>query len=264
MKAYNHQSFTIPAALTALLLISAHPAAANQWYVGGSVGYTMQSDSSNEGATGDFTTGNGSPVVPTGTQISAGTPYGWDTSFDGGLGLAAEVGWMHESGLRLGLEFTYSGNDVDTHDNVNVAGTVIDGVDAAVLTGSPNQLGATVGQVVADARGDISSTGLFANAYYDFNRSNAFYPYVGAGIGIMNVNVKFDPSGVDIIDDSETKFAYQLKAGVGYHVTEQIDVFGEYAFRGSEDINVQNDLFPGDLDVENQQHVVSVGIRYTF
>ncbi|MGI9537684.1 MAG: hypothetical protein ACR2PB_11495, partial [Desulfocapsaceae bacterium] len=143
--------------------------AANQWYVGGSLSYLNQSDSSNSGTTGDFTTGNGSPAVPNGTSISSGTPYGWDTDFSSGWALSGEGGYMHDSGFRAALELAFSDADVDTHKNVNVAGTVIDGVDAAVLTGSSEQLGATVGQVVADGKGDISSTGLFLNAYYDFN-----------------------------------------------------------------------------------------------
>jgi len=265
MKSWKSKHTVIPLGLTALLIFSTSSmAATGEWYIGGSLGYVWQNDSSNSGSTGEFTTGNGSPAVPTGSQINAGTPYGWDTSFDGGWAIAGEGGWMHDSGLRLGLELTYSGDDVDTHKNVNVAGTVIDGVDAAVLTGSPEQLGATVGQVVADGKGDITSTGLFLNAYYDFNRSNTFYPYVGLGIGFMNVNVKFNPSDIGIIDDDETKFAYQLKAGLAYRIAEQFDVYGEYAFRGTDDIKVQNDLFPGDLEIENQQHLLSLGVRYRF
>ena len=263
MKSLKSRYLIIPTSFIAIFVLSSI-SLAEEWYVGGSLGYVWQTDSSNKGTTGQFNTGNGSPAVPTGTQISAGTPYGWDTSFDGGWAIAGEGGWMHDSGLRVGLELTFSGNDVDTHKNVNVAGTVIDGVDAAVLTGSSSKLGATVGQVVADGKGDISSTGLFLNAYYDLNRSNDFYPYIGLGIGFMNVNVKFEPSNVSIIDDDETKFAYQLKAGLGYRLTEQFDVYGEYAFRGTDDIEVKNNLFPGDLEVENQQHLLSLGIRYRF
>ena len=246
------------------IAISTPVLAANQWYVGGSLSYLNQVDSSNSGTTGDFTTGNGSPAVPNGTSISAGTPYGWDTDFSSGWALSGEGGYMHDSGFRAALELAFSDADVDTHKNVNVAGTVIDGVDAAVLTGSSEQLGATVGQVVADGKGDISSTGLFLNAYYDFNRSNKFYPYVGLGIGFMNVNVEFKPSNVGIVDDNETKFAYQLKAGAAYRITDTLDIYGEYAYRATDDIKVQNELFPGDLEVENQQHLLGIGVRYRF
>ena len=92
----------------------------------------LQNDSSNSGATGAFTTGNGAPALPFGTAIAAGTPYGWETEFDNGYALAGEVGAFYDNGFRSGIELVYSKADVDTHSGVNVAGTVIDGVDAAV------------------------------------------------------------------------------------------------------------------------------------
>lgn len=253
--------------ITALALVgftASTSHAQHDWYVGGSLSYLMQSNSDNSGTTGDFTTGNGSPVIPFETPIAAGTPYGWETEFDGGWAISGEVGLLYASGLRSGIELTYSTADVDTHKGVNVAGTVIDGVDAAVLTGSRNQLGATVGQVVADGQGSISSTGVFLNLYYDFIELGSFYPYLGAGIGLMSVDVEYNPSGVKIVDQSETKMGFQLKAGLTWRTTENIDLYGEYVFRMTDDIEVDNSLFPGKLDIENKQHLVSVGLRYRF
>ena len=63
---------------------AALPASAQEWYVGGSIGYALQADSSNTGSTGAFRTGNGAPALPFGTAIAAGTPYGWETEFDNG------------------------------------------------------------------------------------------------------------------------------------------------------------------------------------
>ncbi len=237
---------------------------AGQWYVGGSLGYALQSDSDNSGNTGSFTTGNGAPAIPFGTPIGAGTPYGWETEFDGGFAIAGEAGLMYDSGFRSGIEITYSNADVDSHSGVTVAGTNIDGVDAAVLTGSPTQLGASVGQVVSDGKGDISPLGVFLNLYYDFNKNGVVEPYIGAGVGVMFVDVEYNPSNVGIIDDDDTVFAYQLKAGATYNVNANVDIYGEYAYRGSEDIEVSNDLFPGSLDIENTQHVFSIGVRYAF
>lgn len=241
------------------------PASAQEWYAGGSVGYAMQDDSSNSGETGAFTTGNGAPVIPFGTAIAAGTAYGWETELDNGYALSGEFGAAYGNGFRSGVELVYSKADVETHSGVNVAGTVIDGVDAAVLTGSATQLGATVGQVVATPDGDqIESTSLFANLYYDFNREGLISPYLGAGIGYSDVSVQYSPSGVGIIDDSEGKLAYQLKAGATWSVSERIDLYGEAAYRATDDVELDNQLFPGTLNIENTQTVFSVGARYRF
>jgi len=126
-------------------------------------------------------------------------------------------------------------------------------------------LGATVGQVVATPDGDqIESTSLFANLYYDFNREGLISPYVGAGIGYSDVSVQYSPSGVGIIDDSEGKLAYQLKAGATWSVSERIDLYGEAAYRATDDVKLENALFPGTLNIENTQTVFSVGARYRF
>ncbi|MEM1105169.1 MAG: outer membrane beta-barrel protein [Pseudomonadota bacterium] len=249
-------------AATAAALVCAGTASAQDWYVSGSIGINAQSDSDNSGATDAFTTGNlgdGSTL-----DVAAGTDYGWKTEFDSGLSLAGEVGLKTAGGLRGGLELVYTNADVDTHTGVTLGGGSIDAVDAAALTGDAEAIGASVAAVVADGQGDITTTGIFANVYYDFDTGNQFVPYVGAGIGFVDVDVEYSPSGVGIIDDGETKFAYQLRAGAGFEVSENVEVFGEYTYRASDDIEVNNDLFPGTLDIENQQNLFSVGVRYTF
>jgi len=252
------------AAMASAFSLIATPAFAEGWYGAASAGFNFQSDSSNSGQTGAFNTGNGDPVIPNGTPIAAGTPYGWKTEFDTGYVLSGEFGRMYDNGFRVSGEIVYSKADVDKHSGVSVGGTIIDGVDAAVIAGSPTQLGATVGQVVADGRGDISNLGVFANVYYDFNRMGAISPYVGAGIGVSNVDVTYRPSDISVINDSETKFAYQIKAGAAYALTERFDVFTELAYRATEDVTFSNQLFPGNLSIENQQTTLSFGgrIRY--
>jgi opacity protein-like surface antigen len=239
-------------------------AEAQEWYAGGSIGAVMQSDSDNQGVTGAFVTGNGSPTVPNGTPVAAGTPYGWTTEFDGGWSASAEAGLRYASGLRSGIELAYSKADVDRHSDVRLATIALDNVDAAVVTGSATQLGATVGQVVADGRGELTNFAVFANGYYDFNRAGAFQPYVGAGIGFSQVEVDYSPSGVQIIDGDDTAFAWQLKAGATWRFGEKWEAYGEYAYRQTDDVTFDNQLFPGTLDIENKASILQVGMRYRF
>lgn len=248
----------------AIVLASTSAAHAQDWYAGGSLGILMQDDSDNSGATGAFNTGNGAPAVPNGTPVAAGTPYGWNTEFDDGVAISAEVGMRYGGGLRSGLELAYTKSDVERHSGVTLGGTVIDGVDAAVLTGSATQLGATVGAVVADGRGDITNTALFANLYYDFATGGAFEPYVGAGIGFAQVDVDYSPSGVGIINGDDTAFAWQLKGGVTWKIDPSWEAYGEYAYRQTDDVSFDNQLFPGSLDIENTQSIFSAGVRFRF
>ncbi len=237
-------------------------ASAQEYYVGGSIGISQQNDSDNSGSTGAFTTGN----LGDGTTlaVASGTPYGWSTEFDNGTAFSGEFGARYGNGFRAGVEIVYSSADVDTHTGVTLGGGSIDALDAASIAGSPTPLGVTVAEVVADGRGDISNTGIFFNGYYDFNQEGALQPYVGAGIGYSDVSVSYNPSGISVIDDSEGKFGYQVKVGATWRLQNQWEVFGEYAYRATEDLEFDNQLFPGTLEIENTQNVFSVGARYKF
>jgi opacity protein-like surface antigen len=230
--------------------------------VGGSVGWLRQSDSDNDGRTGAFNTGNGAPTVPNGTPVAAGTPYGWNTELDNGYTISGEVGFFYDTGLRSGIEIFYSDPDVAKHSNVRLGGAGLDGVDAAVIAGSPTALGAAVGQVLSRDDGNIRNLALFANAYYDFNRSGNFRPYIGAGLGVSRVEVSYRPSWINVIDDDDTIFAWQGKAGVSWSLSPRTEIYGEYAYRATEDIKLQNRLFPGSLAIHNEQQAVSVGVRF--
>ena len=248
--------------LVSALALSATPAMAGDWYLSGSIGALNQSDSDNEGATGAFTTGNlgdGSTLA-----VADGTPYGWNTDFETGASYAIEVGKRTDKGLRFGAEGVFTNADVDTHTNVTLGGGSIDAVDAAAIAGSPDPLGVTVAQVVADGRGEISQQALFANVYYDFTSSSAITPYVGAGIGVSDVDVEYRPSDIGVIDDGQTKFAYQGKAGLTLSFDSPLEVFGEVAYRATSDVETRNDLFPGSLDIENKQFSFGAGVRFAF
>jgi opacity protein-like surface antigen len=256
--------FKIPisAALSAAIFVGA--SAAHDWYAGGSVAWMQQSDSDNSGQfTSDFTTGEGGTVAA-GTVLPAGTDLGWETGFDNSYAVSGEVGARFHNGLRGALEVSFSEADVDDHKNLSAAGIALDGEDVAVLTGSATTTGSTVGQVLANGRGQIQNTAVYANAYYDFDLGYAVKPYIGAGVGVSNVEVEYNPSGVGVTKDSSVKLAGQLKAGATYQVTNQWEVFGEYTYRTTEDVKVDLDLVPGNLRVENEQQMVGIGLRYRF
>lgn len=242
--------------------MTANAGGAGTIYVSGSIGIVNQNSSDNEGVTGAFTTGNlgdGSTL-----DVAAGTDYSWNTEFDTGTSYAFEIGKRYENGLRLGLEGLRTSADVDTHTGVTLGGGAIGSLDAAAIASSPTPLGVTIADVVADGQGEVSQSALFLNAYYDFNTGGTLQPYLGLGLGLSDVNVEYNPSAITVIDDSETLFAYQGKAGVTIAFDSPFEVFGEVAYRATSDVDTENSLFPGTLDVENKQTTFSAGVRYKF
>ena len=231
---------------------------AGEPYIGLSGGIALPEDSNNSGqfdaavpATDDF------------DAIATDTDLAWTTEFDTGFALNGQLGYAFDNGFRVELEGAYSKYDVDTHTGLTVGSANIDAVDVAVLTrGAPDSAHPTVGAVIADGQGDITNFGLFGNVFYDLKTDSGFKPFVGAGAGYQWVDVEYQPSGVDVADDDDGAFAYQLMAGASFAVTEKIELFGQYTWRDTfEDADVELNLLPATLGVETGQSLVTAGVR---
>lgn len=240
-------------------------AVAQQPYVSGSAGFNFQTDSDNAGAfSRDFVTGDG-VAVPAGTTLPQGADVGWTTEFDTGLFLSAAYGWRFQENFRVEGEISYTSADVDTHTGVSAGGSALGAADAAVLITGSGPLGVTVEDLVADGQGDITSVGYAVNGYYDFAvRNTPFTAYIGGGVGLAEVEVDYSPSDTAIVEDTEMVGFYQLMAGGSYALSESTEVYGGYRWRQSEDAETESSLIPANLDIENANHIIEAGVRYTF
>jgi opacity protein-like surface antigen len=230
-------------------------------YIGFSGGVSLPGDSKNRGeitanipATDDF------------GAIPADTPLSWDTDFNTGYALSGQVGYKFDGGFRLELEGSYSRYNVNGHSGLTVGGANIDGVDVAVLTrGGADPANPTVGAVIADGQGRVSNFGLFANVFYDIETGTAFKPYIGAGAGVQWVNVDYRPSNVPVGSGNKAGVAYQLMAGASYEISPSVDLFGQYAYRANGSrANIDLDLLPATLGVQNHQSLLTAGVRVKF
>ncbi|AYD05112.1 outer membrane beta-barrel protein [Neorhizobium sp. NCHU2750] len=140
-----------------------------------------------------------------------------DTGFDvGGASISTDYDVGYYSSLRAGykfdpmgfitpraeLELGYGNASVDEHRVSGVGG--VGGIDSF---------------------GDARTFQGYVNGYLDIplvadGVMSAITPFVGGGVGFMNLDLrKQGVSGVaTLIDDSDTKFAYHLDAGVGINL----------------------------------------------
>ena len=134
--------------------------------------------------------------------------------------------------------------------------------EAANLSAAADPANQTVGAVIADGQGSVKNYGLFGNAFYDINTGSGFKPYVGAGLGYQWIDVEYAPSAVDIANDDDGAFSYQLMAGGSIAVSENFDVFAQYTYRDTfEDADIPLNIVPATLGVESQQSILSAGVR---
>jgi opacity protein-like surface antigen len=163
-------------------------------------------------------------------------PSNASISADNGFSTGGFIGYSFMNNFRIEGELVYQGNDLDEMELYDYD---------------------------FDMTGDISSVALFANAYYDFNNSSRFTPFVGVGIGFANVEV--NDTGIiiagvnyDLGDDDDTVLAYHLDAGVSYGINERFALDVKYRYMETEDPD-----FSG-TEVEYSSHNIYTGLRVSF
>jgi OOP family OmpA-OmpF porin len=87
------------------------------------------------------------------------------------------------------------------------------------------------------------SNAWMLNALYNFTPTGPWQPYVGAGLGVADLNLEEIPDlgGGDF--DSDYNFAYQLIGGVGYQLPSGWTLNGEARFFGINDQDLENDTY---------------------
>jgi outer membrane autotransporter protein len=168
-----------------------------------------------------------------------------DNEYDGGFVLSGQAGydsgriWQYGS-LRGELELSYRENEIDQH-----------------VLGGTSLPGST---------GTASATALMANLFHDFETGTPLTPYVGGGIGYAwNELDNFGVTGLDVLDDDDSGFAWQLGAGLGFAVTEQATVSLDYRyFSTSADLKTTAAAGSVGNQVDLDSHTVMLGLRYRF
>ena len=269
-------------------------AADSRWYVGLNVP-VMFIDDSESVERGE---------VP---QVSGSIPYKADAvnSYKTGFRVSGTLGYEFGTGFRVDGEvffaraaigdLTYKGRTT----TVPGLGTIdIEGDHPIPVSGSANQLGGMV------------------NVWYDFNTGSRWKPFIGAGLGFVQVDwgdveynrnevaqgaanelavlqaqaatpdfaslppatqeqirqgaiaqAQLAPGTVPELSSTDTVFAYQVGAGLGYEVTDAITVQLGYRLLKSNQLEFTGRSAMGataTATTDMQVHLFEIGVRYRF
>jgi opacity protein-like surface antigen len=158
-------------------------------------------------------------------------------SVDTGFLLSGALGYTYGP-WRLEGEVVYTQNDIDT---LSVSGRS------------------------TTANGDISTLAGMANAYFDLPVNARLVPYVGGGIGLADVSLNdLAADGVFVADDSEAVFALQVKAGITYQFSPQVEAMFGYRFFDTDEFEVRDSTGTPINNAGPQLHTIEASVRYRF
>ena len=215
------------AGIVALAALQASNAVA-QWYVSGNIGTSILADS------------DVSAVDSTGS-------FNGDFSTDPGVAVMGAVGYALKN-LRIEGEISYRHNGLDELTiNTFVGGGLV-----------------FVGVATGPIEGDMTALGFMANAFYDFDTGSNWVPYLGGGLGVAQLGLDVESIGglPTTFDETDTVFAYQFGAGVGYSLGGGARVDLSYRFMGTTDPKFSDGV--ATVKSEYYNHAVMAGLLFKF
>lgn len=164
-------------------------------------------------------------------------------SFDHGYAILGVVGYDYGKysfgGLRSELELGYRSNGADS------------------ISGSNTTVG------VGGLSGDVKAYSAMINGLYDLPVNFPVRPYLGAGIGIAHIDVDKVARDSGFINDSDTQFAYQGIAGLGWDVDPKWRVNLDYRYFSTLDPDFTTGS-NANVSGEYHTHTVMLGFAYKF
>ena len=274
-KRYLTFSTATAMALSLILALAPNAYATDlKWYVGAKLPIMFIDDTESK------TAGTADNVLSTRPDAPRSRiPYSTEAivEYDAGFRLSGILGYQVTPNIRVEGELFYGKAKVDklTYQGVT-AGFFIQAPIDGNGSGSPTQLGA------------------MANVWYDFNSASKWTPYAGLGLGFIRVdlaNLKYDENAVaqTIVDffaraqgrtlppldpgfipglskDTDTAFAWQFGAGVGYELSDTLTLDLGYRYQNTDTLKFKGENATGTVVSEQKLkvHLLEVGIRYRF
>jgi outer membrane protein OmpA-like peptidoglycan-associated protein len=161
----------------------------------------------------------------------APTPF--EAEFESGWAVFAEVGYRWDNNWRIELEGGWRDNDVD-----------------CISFGGP---------CVPGPWGDVSQFTHMINVLHDIDLSERTALSIGLGVGGDFVDV--DVPAVVLRDDDDYVFAGQALVQLTHELADRLDFVLTYRYVTTDDPEFRL-APPVTVDYENENHTVSVGLRF--
>jgi opacity protein-like surface antigen len=274
MMQFRFGAFGVAAAAACLAFGGASVAQAQEgdWYIGLTMPLMFIDDSE--------TISSGETRSQQGTTMHRATAV---SEHDTGFKFGAMLGYRLESGLRLEGEVFMARADVTKITNTSIT-----------VTGVPHP---PIEDLPLAVSGAAQQLGVMANVWYDLETiDDAWTPYIGGGLGLVRIDqgdlnydtdalaeriatlqlqqrtqnpqdrVEFPDGFVPTPADTDTAFAFQIGAGVGYALSETATLQLGYRLQivNGPEFNGMNQTGTVNTETDLRIHFLEIGIRQAF
>ncbi|WP_043743297.1 OmpA family protein [Paramagnetospirillum magneticum] len=117
----------------------------------------------------------------------------------------------------------------------------------------------------ATGSGDTSALAPMFNGVYEFLPQSKWHPFVGLGIGAARLdNGTVKKNGANAYSGDDWQFAYQGFAGVGYDLTDNVELKAQYRYFSTLDYESKAASNNAKIDSEYRDHGLMLGFVYKF
>jgi outer membrane protein OmpA-like peptidoglycan-associated protein/opacity protein-like surface antigen len=238
------RKLAIVVALSSTVLATPALARNSAWYVGGDFGATIVEDIGFDYGIGPVIPGAGGDA-----QIGLNHDYGYDAALFVGYDLGA---------FRIEAEVAYKRARVDDIETVlRLPGAAPGNVAVG---------GVITPDIYPAGGGRSSALSFMINGMLDFGDDDGVSGFVGGGVGVARIdynNVRAFSNTAAAIDDSDTRFAWQVVAGLRQAISDNVDITVRYRFFNADNIRTVD--FRG-LESESRfrSHSLLGGITFNF
>lgn len=203
-------------------------------------------------------------------QVTDNQPYGNNVAVDADFPAKFDAGDGTVAGISIGYIF---------NKNYRVEGRLLK------RDGSFNDTKDGTGARDGDEytlNGELKSTTLTIEGFYDFANNSAFTPYVKVGLGVSDNSYAARLGGEGVAafdafdgaadgyydaysDGDSTEFSWNVGFGANYEVSENVTIFGEYQYTTFGDVETGQDSFTDGFKIDGAAaNEITVGVRYSF
>lgn len=212
----------------------------------------------------------GSAQLGSSQQATDSEPYGNNVAVDADFPGEFDAGDGTFGALGLGYQF---------NERFRIEGRL--GYREGSFNDAQTGTGARAGEEYI-LNGDVKTTTLTVEGFYDFPNASKFTPYVKAGLGVANNDYAARLGGAGVAafdafdgavdgyydnysDGDSTEFSWNVGVGGSYAISKTTAIYGEYQYANFGDVKTGQDSFTDGFKIEDiTSHELALGVRVNF